>query len=395
MKKITIVKSVYNQVETCCFSLFTVTVIILLNVSCGNRNHEKSDNLNDAAYTMNINVSNLYTLSGDRFLSASPIVLETNKESLIGTIDKLYLTDSLIIIFDGKQMCIFVFDIQGKYIRRIGEKGNGPGEYIELNDVFYDAANKQILAHERYKNKIYTYNLHGELMSQSKVAKFHFDSFCRTNEGYWIYTWDHPDGYQLILLDEDLQNVKAACFPQKDFFPGNMHASQFSCDENGIPYFFFPPCNYVYQLSGTEALPFIEVDFGERTMPYQRIATMDHNAYESLTANKRYLGSITGFKVNNGKGYFSFQESGYNIAVNSYNCLFDIKTDDIFVYGNPFIDKYKYPIASTVKQIWKDKFVFMLDLAIFSDNSFSVLKEDFSTDINAESNPILYVVEIK
>jgi hypothetical protein len=46
---------------------------------------------------------------GDHFASTKLIPLETNEESLIAQIDKLYYTDDGIIIFDQKTMNIFLF----------------------------------------------------------------------------------------------------------------------------------------------------------------------------------------------------------------------------------------------------------------------------------------------
>jgi hypothetical protein len=207
---------------------------------------------------------------------------------------------------------------------------------------------------------------------------------------------NNPDGYNLMLLDEELQNIKAAYFPQKEFLSIDLYAPQFSCDEKGVPYFFFPTSNCIYKLTGTKAIPYIEVDFGDRTMPYEMIAELqDSKTYEELVADKKYLGYIGDFRINKENIYFSFRESGLNIAVNQYYCLYNTNTQTPFLYTNPFMEKCKYPFATAVKQITNNKHVFILQPSTFSESSIPVLKKELSEHFDLESNPCLCLLELE
>ena len=55
------------------------------------------------------------------------IALESSPECVIGTINGLELCDSLVFVSDYDQL--YVFSRNGKVLRKIGVKGNGPGEY--------------------------------------------------------------------------------------------------------------------------------------------------------------------------------------------------------------------------------------------------------------------------
>jgi hypothetical protein len=368
---------------------------ILFFASCGNSKHQPNS---AAEYCIDIDIDKKKMLGCDKFSSPSYILLETTEQSIIGTINKLYFADSLIVIFDGKQMNILVFDMQGRYVRHIGERGNASDEYLYWNDVFFDKILNKIYAYERYQDKMYIYDLSGKLIGKSEQSKYSFDAFCRAENGYWVYSCykaNNPDGYSLMLLDESLQTIKSAYFPQKEFFAGEFLASRFSVDESNTPYFFFPMSNIIYQLSGVEAIPYIEVNFGDKTMPYKQLTEIaDSKAYEKLIADKKYLGDIANFTISKHNVYFSFKESGYNILVNSYYCLFHTGTKENFLYANPFIEKCRYPIRADVKQMLNNKLVFVLEPSVFSENSFLVLQKEFSdSSIDAESNPILCLFE--
>ena len=89
------------------------------------------------------------------------ISLELTNESLIGSIERVIYKDNQLIIIEGKTQKVMLFDLQGKYIRQIGSKGQGPGEYTEVISEFWDEKREQIClwSHPNYM----FYNLDGTL----------------------------------------------------------------------------------------------------------------------------------------------------------------------------------------------------------------------------------------
>jgi len=59
---------------------------------------------------------------------ANEIKLETAQECLITTIRDVSATDSYIIVIDENDPLPMLFDYHGRFIRKIGKKGRGPGE---------------------------------------------------------------------------------------------------------------------------------------------------------------------------------------------------------------------------------------------------------------------------
>jgi hypothetical protein len=92
--------------------------------------------------------------------SISYINLETTDQSLLSEISNIDIRNNLILILDNRGNCV-LFNEDGKFISKIGKKGNGPGEYLfpsiaklGENEIIY------ILS----LNKIYVYNLRGEFL---------------------------------------------------------------------------------------------------------------------------------------------------------------------------------------------------------------------------------------
>lgn len=335
----------------------------------------------------------------DYFVSVSLIPLETNEESLIAQIDKLYITDKHIVIFDQKAMNILLFGINGKFINKIGDKGNGPGEYLFFNDIQLDKNNSMIYAHERFQNCIHKYDLlSGKLVEKSARSKFFFNSFYKTAEGYWIYSCfktENPGNYNLMLLDEDFENVKKTFFPQAGFI-NTTFASTFMVGENGRLFFIYPSSNIVYELLQEEAIPFVKVDFGDKTMPYEQIIQLENmDEYDKLITGKRYLGNISNGKINQNSFFFSFCETGFNVNVFTYNGFYNFSTKEMNVYKSPFIASINYPISSNLLYASDDMLIYPIYPEVLTEDSFDILSKVLSEDIHYDSNPILAICRLK
>lgn len=313
--------------------------------------------------------------------------------------EKVYLTGSSILIFDSKQMVLLLFDRRGRYLRQLGAKGEGPDDYLFFNDVMYEERTGLIYAHERYRNQIYIYDLAGKLIRKTPRGKYNFNSFCKTQEGFWVYSCfkgeNNPEGYNLMLLDDDLQVCKAAFFPQTAFI-NSVFSSMFTYDEKGTAYFYYPTSNCIYRLEGMQASPALEIDFGRKTLPYQAVARMvTFEEYEELIAGQAYFIRIDQVKIRSNLFYFTFMESGINVAVKAYSCLFDAADSSVKIYANPYIDHCNYPVSSRLLAFGPNRMVYSMYPMMIDEKSLPLVLDNALFPIDAESNPVLVVFERK
>lgn len=91
------------------------------------------------------------------------VQLETNNEFLAGSKLKVYLNDQYLITVDQNQ--ILLFDRKsGKFIRKIGQKGDGPEQYSRTYAIMpYNDETKTVYAGRNKKR--YEYSLDGKLKS--------------------------------------------------------------------------------------------------------------------------------------------------------------------------------------------------------------------------------------
>ena len=66
------------------------------------------------------------------------VPLETSKESLISGIEKSFIYGKFVYILDNLNASVLMFDLEGKFIRKIGRSGRGPTEYIHPINFMLD-----------------------------------------------------------------------------------------------------------------------------------------------------------------------------------------------------------------------------------------------------------------
>ena len=104
----------------------------------------KNDNLHVIDLDLPKNTQKINTSS--IFKKVEAIILETKKEALVGPFYMFYVFENYVFIMNQFQANkdFLVFNREGKFIRKIGGLGQGPGEYTWLFDFTIDSDNRII-----------------------------------------------------------------------------------------------------------------------------------------------------------------------------------------------------------------------------------------------------------
>lgn len=260
------------------------------------------------------------------------IPLETVGDALIGEIDKLEMDDSHIVILDKRMRTVWLFGIDGKFIRKIGRLGNGPKEYVSLDDMCFDKENGTVWIWDRIKQVMLEYDLADDFLKEVATG-FSSNVFAKTKDGFWLYYsyLKNPDNNSLILVNEEMDHLVKGFFATKETFPVSLSSGFTSWA--GKEYFYFPLSNVLYSLDGTEARPYIEFDFGERTLPYSKIVNMSPEEYETLIDSGSYLGGLKNVQLSSKYCFFQFSSTVQNKYVTAYYGVLDLETLKVEVFS--------------------------------------------------------------
>lgn len=142
--------------------------------------------------------------------SIKVVKLETNENCLIGSISKIIYDQNYIYILDEiSSKALLKYDQSGKFIQKISNVGNGPGEYVRLTDFFL--LNDEVVLLDGYSSKIMFFSKTGQFLSEFSVKtvaeKFGIidnSHFCMLNESKTSFFSD----YNIMVIDSLGNTVK-------------------------------------------------------------------------------------------------------------------------------------------------------------------------------------------
>jgi hypothetical protein len=137
------------------------------------------------------------------------IPLETTDDCLIGDISKTLIRDGRIYVADfHNTFALFVFDMNGKFLFKISNRGQGPHEYISFND-FDIHNNGDIYMFDFFGKKFLVFNSSGEYQSEIRTD-YYFSYFCLMKDKmYWARLGENGKKYaDLAVYDITDKNTE-------------------------------------------------------------------------------------------------------------------------------------------------------------------------------------------
>ena len=149
-------------------TIISIFILSLLVIGC------QSDN-------KNIHKSNIETINIEKPISLSieeliedfdTIRLEASDHSLLSDIRHIRIMNDRLYVTDKTQATVFIFTMDGKYVSKICNQGQGPKEYLRISRLEVDPINNKILITDGFSRKLLIYDESGK---QSEVI--HLDFF--------------------------------------------------------------------------------------------------------------------------------------------------------------------------------------------------------------------------
>lgn len=99
------------------------------------------------------------------------IPLETTGDALLHGVNKVLMHNQFIFVSDNR--FVYQFDKSGKFIRKIGGAGSGPGEYTGMIRFTLDPVNKEVLVYSTRTHILNVYNLFdGQFLYKHEIPYF-------------------------------------------------------------------------------------------------------------------------------------------------------------------------------------------------------------------------------
>jgi hypothetical protein len=389
----------------------TLIYILLLlyfvfSYSCKNRLQDIYDNENfdTIAIARPFNASEIYL--SDIFDTVKIINLQFTKNCILSEIRKIVIHNNRIYIQDKQnENGIFLFDISGQFLNKIGERGNGPQEHLTLTDFSIDYETEDVYIYSNAQRKIFRYSNDNTFCKEYNIE--HPADFFEYHLNHFFLYRDNPqiiENYNLILKDTTGITIKG-------FFksiPKNRSFSKPVFSKNGEELLFH---RAIYDDVYSIDLDFVEriyyVDYGKsKTSDLERaeMEKVSTNILDLLTKNKIIAGFNNFIETENTIYFnytyqivqhhvFYFRDTGK--LLNSYNIIDDITGlffyAPICQYDNNLVSVY-YPskIENNIKQLKKNGDKYLTKNKI--NRTLRVLNNVLKLDIS-KINPSLVIYE--
>lgn len=342
-----------------------------------------------------INVADAMEFNIDSLASFKRLVpLETNDSSMIASLDKVIIAGDWIVVLDKKADRALLFSESGDFIRQMGRKGNGPGEYVELTDMYFDEAEKVLYFFDRLKSNMILYSIDGQFIREIH-SEFTGNSFFKGDGGFWLYYSykNNPERLALLYVDEEMKRINGGFFPYKDF-QTVLSKSCFPSGCNDVTYFYHNSSNIIYRLEDGMVRPGIEIDFGDRTIPYKELLSAKTlQEYDDIMNRRDWLGDLQNVRLSCRYCYFEFSEVKINSVNRSYLCIFDTESQEVEIFDT--FSRSEIICDFTIRWVTDDDdVVYSVSPSRFQE-SYPRIIRDAVPDISFDDNPILVFYQFK
>jgi len=339
------------------------------------------------------------------FHSPKTIILETTKESLIGTINSLQVFDNKIFILDGYMAKkLFIFDMNGKFISQIGNFGKGPGEYIDISDFTINVDEKHIYI--RDNQSIHQYTTEGVFIRTINILNpYKKDlTYIQYYNGYIfaeaeIYPESNNDE-MFLKIDPSNGKIIEQYFKSSEYNYGwygktKMETGSFKACLNKPPKFSLTFMHQIVSLDNMQ--PYIEI-ITDHLATNEDINRLKRDEIKLWDFPKMH--SIHNYVESNSFIFFSlWYNAGY------YSILYDIhkKTNTVgflmndLVYKNlRMITKFQFSDnKGAYSAISPDGLFYLIESMKNNELIENLDKIDQLRKLDEESNPVIFYYEFK
>ena len=220
------------------------------------------------------------------------VKLETTDECLLSDIRQVDYANGLIYIADRVSQAILIFDESGKYVGRIGQRGEGPGEYSRLGR--FQVVDSHIYIMDDDVRQLYDYDLKTRIGIRLDIDdNINFSDFYIMNE--YVYLLSNNRYSSIGNFNLFQHNMKTddiiACLPFDEELSkkhSNWGLQQCLSRYDDELLVLFANNDTIYSVTSESAAPRYVYHFSKRSMPAE-LRKKDGMEIMMTAMDKRYI----------------------------------------------------------------------------------------------------------
>lgn len=196
------------------------------------------------------------------------VFLDSPPEALLGSVDKIVLTDNRIIILDRLTRSVVLFDKAGRFVTTLASRGRGEGEYVGLTDFTWNDKRKEIILFADVPTKFMFFDSNGRFKYELSADEYYYEIACVDDHLVCQHVLGQDREHYLREFTYDtlaLKSTKDYDFPHEsicDVFPNGK-----SLVMSEYLYFTKRYDNTIYRLKRGRIEPYLDLDFEDHNFP--------------------------------------------------------------------------------------------------------------------------------
>lgn len=214
--------------------------------------------------------------------------LETNDSCLLNNISQLVDVDYLWIVADRQ---IYQFGKDGTFIRRIGQKGQGPQEYIAPEHILVDGLQKKVYVLDYLGRKVMTFDYEGRFADSWALPEDYSLNRMALHEGKLYYTaYANSVAPDLLAFDKETGGMDTLSFRDRTMGQEAYAGQTFVYRLQHKTYLYHYFNDTVYSISGKKLIPAYLFRLGGNKFSYPQLTLMgDYTSEETIDRPKVQL----------------------------------------------------------------------------------------------------------
>jgi hypothetical protein len=288
------------------------------------------------------------------FLELDSYIILSN-ELPLGEISRIIIHNDRIFILDNTPK-IVCFDMRGKMIYQIDNRGPGPKEYDNIRDICIDKKSETLVAFDNQKRKIMIYDIKtGKYISDISTHYSAASGLAGVDETFFFHNPDHSrfeiqkDQTFFLLYSQTGKQIDSCFLPHNAISDFDFLFFPFFYSENKLLYNNFFE-GTVYQLKQNEIIPLYDIRLPEM-LP---MAEIDRKIRHHDLVGSDYAYGLTDIYEAGKIIYFCFAKSGFAVCN-----FYDLEKDRLLYSGRIWTlseTRKNLPFYSLIKGVYKGKF---------------------------------------
>lgn len=249
-------------------------VLLVLFFACQERTEKKSIT-NDSTYV--IPEMKVKPFEEGLALFTEPVFIKLKSNDIetdFSRVGKVKLVGDKLFLLDSRMKSLVVYQITGEAIGKVGKKGQGPNEYLDIADFDVDEQ-QTIYAIDGRQNKLFIYDSDFKFKSAEKLP-FAVDKIHLLENGMYMFalsSWNKGEGAgNRIAITDNKCNVVRTYLPYDEYIDENFWISDYQLTKTKDHILYNKTIDnnvYLFSLDGTLQKP-ITFDFGKENVPNEK-----------------------------------------------------------------------------------------------------------------------------